>query len=305
MTTLSNSQFSQRFAGQAPEVSIGVPVYNGEPYLIEALESLLQQTFTDFELIISDNASTDGTGDICKELASRDSRIRYVRQPRNVGAIRNWDFVALAANGTFFKWASANDRCDSTMLAKCVDALRREGDAVLCFGRTRLIDGKGSDVGLYEFDFPVEQDRPSERFICVRNRKYLNNAMSGLIRLENLKKTRLGRLYPHGDLVMMAELALSGKFRLLPDVLLYRRMDKGAASRYLSDKELRVFLDPEAGDKGLTVWRSHFDCGWSVLRAPVGWKEKMAAFDFVARSAYWDRSELWRELFGRTTSSVK
>jgi len=282
-----------------PEVSVGLPVYNGEQYLGEAVQSICEQTFADFELIISDNASTDRTAEICREMASRDSRIRYMRQPRNIGAARNFDFVARAANGKFLKWTTANDRSDRTMLAKCVDVLQREDDAVLCYGRTCLIDGSGNELGLYEYDLSFQQSRPSERFISVRKRMNMNNAQQGLIRLQALRQTRLERSYPDGDMVMMAELALYGTFRLLPDVLLYRRMEKGAASRFLSDPELRAFLDPDFARKGFTAWRRHWDCCWSVLRAPIAWTEKAAALDFVTRSAHWDRRELWRDLFKR------
>jgi hypothetical protein len=219
-----------------------------------------------------------------------------VRQPRNIGAARNWDFVARAANGKFLKWTSANDRPDRTMLARCVDVLQREDEAVLCYGRTRFIDGSGNELGLYEYDLSFEQRRPSERFISVRNRMNLNNAQQGLIRLQALRQTRLERPYPGGDLILMAELALHGTFRLLPDVLLYRRMERGAASRFLSDRELRVFLDPDSAHKGFTAWRRHWDCCWSVLRAPIAWREKAAALDYVVRSVYWDRRELWRDL---------
>jgi glycosyltransferase involved in cell wall biosynthesis len=299
MTSSSARQASEHSVSGIPEVSVGLPVYNGEQYLAEAVQSICEQTFADFELIISDNASTDRTAQICRELASQDARIRYVRQPRNIGAVRNFDFLARAANGKFFKWASANDRSDRNMLAKCVDVLRQDDDAVLCYGRTCFIDGPGNELGLYEYDFAIEQVRPSERFICARNRMNLNNAQMALIRLQTLRETRLGRLYPSGDLILMAELALRGTFRLLPDVLLYRRMVEGAASRFLSDREWRVYLDPDSADKGFTHWRSHLDCCWSVLRAPIAWSEKIAALDFVARSAYWDRRKLWSELFER------
>jgi glycosyltransferase involved in cell wall biosynthesis len=92
-----------------PKVSIGMPVYNGNPFIREALDSLLSQTFTDFELIISDNASTDATEAICREYASKDARIRYVRQPENRGASLNFKFVLDEAVGEYFMWAAADD----------------------------------------------------------------------------------------------------------------------------------------------------------------------------------------------------
>jgi len=97
-------------------------------------------------------------------------------------------------------------------------------------------------------------------------------------------------------MILMAELALYGTFRRHPDTLLYRRMDPGSASRFLSARELREFLDPISRQSGYTAWRRHLDCAWSVVRSPVSWREKGAALDFTLRCVYWDRQELWREL---------
>jgi glycosyltransferase involved in cell wall biosynthesis len=97
---------TEKTNNHVPAISIGMPVYNGEKYIREALDSLLAQTFTDFELIISDNASTDSTSNICKEYAIRDSRIRYIRQHKNIGAIANFKFLLEQASGDFFMWAA-------------------------------------------------------------------------------------------------------------------------------------------------------------------------------------------------------
>ncbi len=284
-----------RPAAAIPEVSVGMPVYNGQRFLAATVESILAQTFTDFELIISDNASTDRTAEICGALAAQDARVRYIRQPRNIGAVRNWRFVADAARGPLFKWASSNDRCHPLLLEKCVEVLRRDSCAILCYGRTCLIDGDDRELGIYEYDFAFEQSTPSARFISVRNRMNLNNAFSGVIRLPTLRQAHFG-LYPGGDMILMAELALYGTFVRLPNVLLYRRMDQGAASRFLGVRELREFLDPGTAHRGFTAWRRHWDCWRAVLRAPIPWREKRAALDFLARSVYWDSEELRRDL---------
>lgn len=91
-----------------------MPVYNGKAFIREAIDSLLAQTFTDFELIISDNASTDGTDASCRKYAERDSRIRYVRQPENRGAVTNFQFVLDEAVGKYFMWAAADDMLGTT-----------------------------------------------------------------------------------------------------------------------------------------------------------------------------------------------
>src|SRR5947199_10486063 len=103
-----------------PRVSIGIPVYNAENFLREAIESIRQQTFTDFEIVISDNCSTDRTPQICEEYAAKDRRIRYVRNATNLGAGFNHRRVAELARGEFFKWQSRDDLCHPTFLERCV-----------------------------------------------------------------------------------------------------------------------------------------------------------------------------------------
>ena len=96
-------------ATDGPRVSIGLPVYNGDNYLAETLDSILAQTFTDFELIISDNGSTDRTEAICRRYAAQDHRVRYVRNPSNLGAARNYKRAFELARGEYFKWNGHDD----------------------------------------------------------------------------------------------------------------------------------------------------------------------------------------------------
>jgi len=118
-----------------PKVSIGVPVYNGGPFIHQALDSLLAQTFTDFELIISDNASTDETEKICKQYEKKDIRIRYVRQSQNRGALWNFNFVLQEAQGEYFMWAAADDLWLPTFVSECYIVL--ENDASIGFVVTK------------------------------------------------------------------------------------------------------------------------------------------------------------------------
>lgn len=122
-----------------PEVSIGLPVYNGSTYLREALDSLLAQTFSSFELIISDNGSTDDTADICSTYARRDARIRYIRQEQNCGAMANFQFVLDNARGRFFCWAAADDHWDSDRLEKLYAQICKES-GIAAFGNLEQID---------------------------------------------------------------------------------------------------------------------------------------------------------------------
>src|ERR1700683_4254551 len=109
--------------GPHPRLTIGLQVYNGENDLAECLEALLGQTYEDFELLISDNASTDATADICRRYAKRDPRIRYVRQPRNIGLGPNYNFLVDQATGEFFKPAWHDDLYARDLLKRCIQAL--------------------------------------------------------------------------------------------------------------------------------------------------------------------------------------
>lgn len=124
---------------QRHSVSIGMPVFNGEKFVREALDSLMGQTFTDFELIISDNASTDATEPICRSYACHDSRIRYIRQPVNLGALPNFQFVLNKASGEYFMWAACDDKWDRNWIRLLHNRLEEsKGSAV--FGRLLQID---------------------------------------------------------------------------------------------------------------------------------------------------------------------
>jgi len=123
--TKSNSNSVKKCFSMPPLVSIGMPVYNGARYIREALDSLLGQTFTDFELIISDNASTDSTEAICREYAAKDQRIRYIRQSHNLGASGNFKFVLDQALGEYFMWAAHDDKWSSNYLLEAKKSLEK------------------------------------------------------------------------------------------------------------------------------------------------------------------------------------
>ena len=123
-----------------PRLSVGLPVYNGEKYLAEAIDALLGQSYTDFELIISDNASSDGTADICRHYEVLDHRVRYFRQPHNIGLAPNHNFVAEQARGSLFKWAANDDLYARDLLKRCVDALEENPHVVLAHCWTAKVD---------------------------------------------------------------------------------------------------------------------------------------------------------------------
>ena len=148
----------------APRLSIGLAVYNGENYLAESLDALLGQSYEDFELIISDNASTDGTAAICGRYEKQDSRIRYIRQPRNIGLAPNHNFVFEQARGELFKWASHDDLYARDLLQRCVDALDENPHVVLAHSWTAITDGSGTVAKLLEYPLATASLRAPERF---------------------------------------------------------------------------------------------------------------------------------------------
>jgi glycosyltransferase involved in cell wall biosynthesis len=280
-----------------PLVSIGLPVFNGEVHLGEAIESLLGQTLGDFELIIADNASTDGTRGICEGFAHRDPRVRYVRQTRNIGAPANWNFVARQARGRFFKWASASDRCAPTLLERCVGTLQADESAALCFGHTEYIDELGQPLELPTNYVEALADRPSDRFIHVCRNLARNDEQYGVIRTAALHRTKLERPYPHGDLVLMAELGLQGKFVQLPDTLLVRRMEAENWTGRMSTAKFESLFWPDSTPRfRAPAFRFHWDYLVAAISAPVAWPERLRAAAFTVRYAYWRRRNLRRDL---------
>ena len=140
----------------SPRVTIGVPVYNGQKYIRFTMDSLLAQTFTDFEIIVTDNCSTDTTPQIVQEYAARDPRVRYVRNETNIGPARNYNVSLELARGEFFKWNPADDVCAPDFLAKCVAALDAHPEAVLAYPRTNVIDTEGKVVNQIKGgNFPI------------------------------------------------------------------------------------------------------------------------------------------------------
>ena len=129
-----------------PKVSLGLPVYNGETFLAETLDSLLAQTFDDFELVISDNASTDDSQQICERYAALDPRVRYVRQVENRGAAWNFGEVFRLARGEYFKWCAHDDVCLPEFLAECVKVLDETPSVAWCMTGIEVIDRFGNPL---------------------------------------------------------------------------------------------------------------------------------------------------------------
>jgi glycosyltransferase involved in cell wall biosynthesis len=206
----------------APRLTIGLPVYNGKNYVGEAIEALLGQTFEDYELIISDNASTDGTADICQQYAKQDARIRYVRQPRNIGIAPNHNFIVTEARGELVKWASHDDLYARDMMERCVQALDEHPHVVLAHPWTAMIDGSGQVTAAIEYPLNTSSPSAPERF---RSTLFANGGddTGGVIRTEVMRRTTMLNSFHHADRTITTELALQGPFHQVTDWLYFRR----------------------------------------------------------------------------------
>ena len=232
-----------------PQLSVGLPVYNGASYLAESLEALLGQTYGDIEIIISDNASTDSTPDICQHYAQQDPRIRYFRQPRNIGLAPNHNFAVDQARGELFKWASNDDLYARDLLERCVGALNDNPDVVLAHSWTAMIDGSGAVTKATEYPLATSSARAPERFRSL----LLDDGGDddgGVMRTKVLRQTAMKESYHHADRTIIAELSLYGRFYQVPDWLYFRRDHPERAERACPTVRSRCAnMDPRRADR--------------------------------------------------------
>ena len=252
--------------------SIGVPVFNGERYLEDALYSILAQTYSNFEVIISDNASTDRTQEICRDYQVQDHRIRYVRNEKNLGAARNFNRVFQLSSGEYFKWAAHDDLMDPDFLIKCVEALNRDPSVVLCYPRVRIIDESGKTLGHVHFKMDhIASPRPQDRFKDLVMADIWCFEVFGLIRAKALEKTRLIAGFIASDRILRAELGLLGRFCEIPEYLFLSRDHPERSIRALPAHHLRAaWFDPNACSRVVFPhWRILLEYLKCVNRVPL------------------------------------
>jgi len=232
-----------------PRLSVGLPVYNGENYLAESLEALLSQSFGDFELLISDNASTDGTPDIALRYEREDDRVRYYRQAHNLGLAPNHNFVLDHARGDLFKWASHDDLYAPQLLELCVGALDERPDIVLAHCWTAMIDGERNVVNAEPYPLATDSSRAPVRF---RSMLFDDGGDDdgGVMRVELLRKVARKDSYHHADRTTVTELGLYGPFSHVPDWLYFRRDHPARAENACPTTRKRCAnMDPRRADR--------------------------------------------------------
>jgi len=217
-----------------PVLTIGMAVYNGEQTVGRAIESLLAQTFDDFSLLVSDNASTDSTESICRDYARSDDRVRYVRQPVNLGAPGNFGFLVREADTPLFMWAACDDIWHPTYVERNLAALREDPARVCSVSRVAFVGPDGSEPyeGPHRLEggtFPLK-GAPHENLVAFLQRPQCNSRFYGVFRTEVLRRCfSADERYLASDWVVMARTLGYGKHHEVPEVLM-RRSAAGESS---------------------------------------------------------------------------
>lgn len=282
------------------EISIGLPIYNGEKFLKEAIDSILNQTFEDFELIISDNASTDNTEAICREYAAKDSRIRYYRNQQNLGAAKNYNNVFELSKSKFFKWANHDDIHAPEFLEKCLNALEQNSSAVLAFPKSILIDEHGEHTDRLFYRLNINSSSPYERLKRYHEctwYKEINGGkpkrtgvwmpIYGVIKADALRKTKLIGNYISSDTILLEELALLGQFCLVSEDLFFKREHSQRSVRANMSFEKRIlWFDPLKKDKLIFPnWKLLYEQFNIITKtcAPTSYLEKLLCYIEIRR----------------------
>lgn len=282
-----------------PRISVGIPVYNGERYLSETIDSLLAQSFHDFELVISDNASTDRTEEICRAYAARDPRVRYFRNQENVGGSKNFSRVFELARAPYFKWAAHDDLCGPGFLEKCLEVLEAHPAVVVCYPGIRFIDQTSAVIGHHDPCCNLRSTRPSERareFLFYAKSNCL--PMFGVIRRDALAKTLLLAPFISSDLILLFQLALLGEYYEVDEPGLFFREHPGRSVwKYDSFAGYAQWHDPKRKLRILLPrWRLALEYMRSVSGADIPWSEKKSCYVYVLKWCYWARAVLVRDL---------
>jgi glycosyltransferase involved in cell wall biosynthesis len=293
---------------KAPRLTIGLPCYNGEQYLTEALDALLGQSYEDFELIISDNASTDSTADICQKYEKLDSRVRHLRQPKNIGLAPNHNVLVHEARGELFKWASDDDLYARDLIKVCVDALDAHPEIVLAHSWTAIINDAREVTRAVPYPHATGSPSAPERF-----RSLLFGAGGdddgGIIRAAVLRRTPLNGSYYRADRTLVCEIALNGAFYHIPEWLYFRRDHPNRAARaFRSVHGWCVNLDPRRKSRLRNpAVRLYSEYIWgfisAIRRSPLTPAERRECYRYLREWAASRAFTSHRKFVGLTTAA--
>lgn len=280
-----------------PRVSIGLPVYNSERHLAASIESLLGQDFADVELLLADNASTDGTLAMCQRYAAADPRVVVLASDVNRGLAWNHNRTVHAARGEYFKWAAYDDVHAPTFVSRCVEVLDRCPDVVLAYPLTVDMDDDGTPFHTWPPTQRASAHDAAARFRDVMLHERQCFPIYGLMRTSVLGRTRLMGAFPSSDQPFLAELALHGRFHEVQEPLFLHREHPGRSMVAFADPRARMaFYDPtRAGAITFPQYRLGYEFAKTALRSPITPRQKLRA---CATLAPWAR--MWRRQLVRS-----
>ena len=267
-----------------PRLSIGLTVFNSERYLDDCLRSLLTQTFKDFEIIVSDNASTDRTEAIARAYAARDDRVRYVRNRINIGAAGNFNQAFRLSSGEFFKWAAYDDLCDPDCLRQCIEILDRDPGVVLAYPGIVGINEHGHVTVRHDPGPDLSPEDPMVRFAHLMQRPFWATSLFGVVRADVLARTRLMPSNAAGDHVLLAELALHGRFYAVAHAGIFNRDHPGRTVAKSSIVTRAQQIDPRLGTVSWLLRLRQVASYLSVIRrTPLNRRAQMRGYLAVSR----------------------
>jgi glycosyltransferase involved in cell wall biosynthesis len=208
------------------KITIGLTVYNEAAYVRETIKSIRQQSFQDFEIVVGDNASTDGSSELIAELAEQDQRIVHIKRPRNIGALQNWNDIVMRARGEYFVLASGHDLWSRNYLEKLVERLDQDTEAALAFCRTQWLDEEGNELRIPTSVLDTSGMSSLGKYVSLMfaNQNYLY----GMTRISAMRKTRLQLDILGSGEIYLQELAQQGDFVLVENERWYRRRNRAA-----------------------------------------------------------------------------
>jgi hypothetical protein len=266
-----------------PRVCIAMPLRNAQQHLARTIESILAQTFSDLELVICDNASTDASEQICREFVRRDKRVIYTRLPQTIRMADNRQRACrLGAGSQFFKWAMPGELLPSTFIQRCVEALDRDSTAVLAFAHARRFEQQQQIHQQHHARLASDSHCPTQRFAAIA---LANHALGDQIELLGLFRRAALELipppadHPAAERVFLARLALVGRFVQVPEAILLAcdpsGSNLGLANCSPRNRHMTAITPPlmqHAAQIGFPEWRLMLEYlrsiqyGWLSLR---------------------------------------
>ena len=283
-----------------PRLTVGLPVYNGELFIRETIESILSQTFTDFKLLISDNASTDSSYAICEQYARSDARIELVGLDENKGAAWNFNRIFEVSSSVYFKWAASDDICLPEFFERCIDILDRHPSVVMCYPQSVLINEEGEVIYACNDGLHLMEDQVFHRYDhyhrTFQDENHKSNPVFGISRAEVLAKTQLIQKFSGSDVTLLGELAMLGKIHEIPEKLFLRRDHPRASVREYKLQQRGTWFDPNITARfqfaRWRLWRGHIR---SVRHTPIPRVDKLRCYYLVGRWGIWNFKNLRRE----------